>query len=70
MPKDMNKAVVTQVTNIGKIEARFDMREQLEPDRVAFLTVAHLKKLAQNPTQGRGQSFDGKFANPAFAGSN
>jgi len=60
---------VNQVTNIGKIEARFDMREQLEPDRVAFSVVTHLKKLAVNKrqTQGAG-SFDAAFVGPTVAG--
>ncbi len=66
---DMNKAVVNQVTNIGKVEANFNMREQLEPDRVAFAVTTHLKKLVSNPRQGRGQSTDSSFANPNFAGA-
>lgn len=53
--------VSNHVTNIGKLEARFDMREQLEPDRVAFAVTDHLKKLASNPTQGRGQGLGGPF---------
>lgn len=47
------------VTNNNHIEARFDMREQMEPDRIAFAVTQHLKKLALNPTQGRGFSVDG-----------
>ncbi len=66
---DMSKAVVNQVTNVGKIEARFDMREQLEPDRIAFAVTTHLKKLALNPTQGRGQSTNSSFATPNTAGA-
>jgi hypothetical protein len=66
---DPTKAVVNQVTNVGKIEARFDMREQLEPDRVAFAVTTHLKKLAINPTQGRGQSTNSGFSTPNFAGA-
>lgn len=50
------------VTNNNHIEARFDMREQMEPDRIAFAVTQHLKKLALNPTQGRGYSLDGGFA--------
>ena len=53
--------VQNTVTNVGKIEARFDMREQLEPDRVAFAVTDHLKRLAANPTQGRGQSLSSPF---------
>lgn len=56
------------VTNHNHIEARFDMREQLEPDRIAFAVTEKLKKLAMNPTQGRGGSHSGAFANPQFAG--
>ena len=50
------------VTNNNHIEARFDMREQLEPDRIAFSVTQHLKKLAINATQGRGQSMQAAFA--------
>lgn len=64
------KAVVNQVTNVGKIEANFDMREQLEPDRVAFAVTTKLKQLAMNPTQGRGQSMNTGFGGAvAIAGS-
>lgn len=47
------------VTNNNHIEARFDMREQLEPDRVAFSVTEHLKKLAINATQGSGSLHSG-----------
>lgn len=47
------------VVNNNHIEARFDMREQLEPDRIAFAVTQSLKKLALNPQQGRGQSILG-----------
>jgi hypothetical protein len=67
--QDPSKAVVNQVTNVGKIEARFDMREQLEPDRIAFAVTTHLKKLAMNPTQGRGNSSSAAFGNPVIAGA-
>lgn len=50
------------VTNNNHIEARFDMREQLEPDRIAFAVTEHLKKLAFSPTQGRGHSRSGALA--------
>jgi hypothetical protein len=66
---DPTKSVVNQVTNVGKIEARFDMREQLEPDRIAFAVTTHLKKLAINPTQGRGQSLGNALSTPNFAGA-
>ena len=51
------------VYNNNHIEARFDMREQLEPDRIAFAVTTHLKKLALNPTQGRMNSLSGGMAN-------
>lgn len=44
------------VENNNHIEARFDMREQMEPDRIAFAVTTHLKKLAIDAVQGRGQS--------------
>lgn len=44
------------IENNNHIEARFDMREQLEPDRIAFAVTTHLKKLAISATQGRGGS--------------
>jgi hypothetical protein len=50
------KLTANYVNNIGKIEARFDMREQLEPDRIAFKVTEHLKRLATNPTQARGNT--------------
>ena len=56
-----NNPTVNQVTNIGKIEARFDMREQLEPDRIAFAVTTHLKKLAIDKRQGSGQAIDAAF---------
>jgi hypothetical protein len=60
-------ATANFVTNVGKIEARFDMREQLEPDRIAFAVTEKLKRLAQNPKQGRGQSYAGQLAAATFA---
>jgi hypothetical protein len=57
-----------QITNNNHIEARFDMREQLEPDRIAFAVTDHLKKLAINATQSRG-SLQSAHAG-AIAGSN
>lgn len=57
MGGDDMKATANYVTNIGTQNVRFDMREQLEPDRIAFAVTDHLKRLASNPTQGRGNSF-------------
>jgi hypothetical protein len=42
------------VNNYNHVEARFDMREQLEPDRIAFAVTTHLKNLVMNGTQGKG----------------
>jgi hypothetical protein len=54
---DEKPIVANQVTNIGSMTANFDMKEQLEPDRIAFAVTEHLKKLASNPQQGRGNTF-------------
>lgn len=53
---------LTKIDNHNHIEARFDMREQLEPDRIAFSVTEHLKKLAISATQGPGSSLHGAFA--------
>lgn len=52
------------INNHNHIEARFDMREQLEPDRIAFAVTESLKKLTINALQGPGQhhAFAGKIA--------
>lgn len=50
------------IENHNHIEARFDMREQLEPDRVAFAVTEHLKKLTINAMQGTGSSLHHGFA--------
>jgi hypothetical protein len=66
---DKIKATANYVNNIGKIEARFDMREQLEPDRIAFAVTDHLKRLASNPTQSRGNTLSRHVTGSmAFAG--
>jgi hypothetical protein len=54
---DKTKVVANYtVYNNNKIDARFDMREQLEPDRIAFAVTEHLKRLATNPRQARGST--------------
>ncbi len=53
----------SNVVNNNHIEARFDMREQLEPDRIAFAVTESLKKLVLNPQQAAGRSFIDAFAN-------
>jgi hypothetical protein len=58
---DPAKSVLNQVQNIGKIEARFDMREQLEPDRVAFAVMTHLNDLSTNKRQGSYNSLGSQF---------
>jgi hypothetical protein len=50
------------VYNTNHIEARFDMREQLEPDRVAFAVTTHLKKLTLSAIGARGHAIDSGFA--------
>ncbi len=68
---DMSKATANyNVYNNNKIDARFDMREQLEPDRIAFSVTEHLKKLALNPTQGRGQTSGKLFGGGMAAAGN
>lgn len=59
---DPGTTAQTQVTNIGKVEIRNEFREQLQPDRIAFSLKQQLLKVAQNPTQARGRSFQGAFA--------
>ncbi len=53
------------VTNIGKVEIRNDIKEKIEPDRLAFTLVDQLNKVATNPTQASGR----KLAAPGFAGN-
>jgi hypothetical protein len=65
--KPADSSTQYKVTNNNHIEARFDMREQLEPDRIAFAVTQKLKHLAMNPTQGRGRSISAAFANPQFS---
>lgn len=57
------------VNNNTKIDARFDMREQLEPDRIAFAVTEKLRKLVINPQQGRGVSLRGALASGPIAGN-
>ena len=58
---DEKNAVSNHVYNIGSINARFDLKEQLEPDRVAFAVTSEIKRLATYPTQGSGQTLSGPF---------
>lgn len=50
-------AVVKNVTQIGSVTIQNQFKEQLEPDRIAFLLVDQLQKTAANPTQARGRAF-------------
>ena len=59
---DPAKNTSNVVTNIGKVEIRNEFKEQLEPDRIAFSLKEQLMKAANNPTQARGNSFQGAFA--------
>lgn len=68
--KASDSAANYHVENNNHIEARFDMREQMEPDRIAFAVTTHLKKLALDAPQGAGASLASAFARPRIAGAN
>src|ERR1700679_2223121 len=51
------------VNNYNNVNASFNMREQLEPDRVAFAVTEHLKKLVIDQSQGRGSSIHSGLVN-------
>lgn len=58
--KDGEKAsdkISGNVTNIQSLTIQQNIKEQVEPDRIAFAAVDAFSKLAQNPTQGRGRAF-------------
>ena len=50
------------ITNNNNINATFNLKEQLEPDRVAFAVTTHLKKLVMDRTQAQGQSIHAGLA--------
>lgn len=54
--EDPTKAAANTVNN-NNITLNVDMREQMEPDRIAFSLVQHLKKVTMNSPQGRGQTY-------------
>lgn len=56
------KTNVANVVNNNYVTANFDLKQQLEPDRIAFAVTDHLKKLTMYPQQRRGQSFSGPFS--------
>lgn len=51
--------VSTKVTNIDKIEINNQFKEQMEPDRIAFMLKEQLVKTATNPTGSSGRSLQG-----------
>lgn len=55
------------VYNTNNINANFNIREQLEPDRVAFAVTDHLKKLVMDRTQAQGGSIYAGLAKPQGA---
>lgn len=61
--KDANdSASKITITNNNHINATFNLKEQLEPDRVAFAVTQHLKKLVMDRTQASGQSIHSGLA--------
>jgi hypothetical protein len=58
------KTVTQSAVNTIYQNNQIDIREQLEPDRVAFAVVEHIKKLAVAPTQKRGASMASIWAKP------
>lgn len=50
-------SITGNVTNIQSLTIQQNIKEQVEPDRIAFAAVDAFSKLAQNPTQGRGRAF-------------
>jgi hypothetical protein len=71
LEQDQNKGTTSNphVTNNLHVEARFDMREQLEPDRIAFAVTTHLKKLAIGAIGGRGNTVVGGLVAASQSGS-
>jgi len=49
-----DKPVVSQVTNIAKVEMRNNFRENMHPDRIAFTIVDQLGKAGRNKTRATG----------------
>jgi len=64
--EDPNGMSSKHVYNIGSINARFDLKEQLEPDRVAFAVTEEIKRMATNPIQGSGQTLSGPFSGSKY----
>lgn len=50
-----------KVTNIDKIEINNQFKEQMEPDRIAFILKEQLVKTALNPMQSSGRSLVGSL---------
>jgi hypothetical protein len=51
-----DEGIPQSVININKVEQRFDFKEKIEPDRVAFTVVDQLKKAAANRTGAQKRS--------------
>lgn len=60
--KPDDSASKISITNNNNINATFNLKEQLEPDRVAFAVTTHLKKLVMDRTQGQSQSIHSGLA--------
>lgn len=60
-PPNTPSVAPPNINNYNHVEARFDMREQLEPDRIAFAVTEHLKKLTINALQGPNNSLNRGF---------
>jgi hypothetical protein len=56
MTGDSEGAVSNKITNIDKIEINNQFKEQMEPDRIAFVLKEQLVKAALNPQQSSGRS--------------
>lgn len=53
------EGIANQVVNFnGGIKQEFNFKENIEPDRVAFTVEESLRKMARNPTQAKGRSFN------------
>ncbi len=51
------EATAQSVVNIGEVNQKFEFKQEMEPDRIAFTVKDQLLKIAQNPTQAKGRAF-------------
>ena len=51
------EATAGQVTNIGEINQKFEFKQEMEPDRIAFTVKDQLLKVTQNRTSARSRNF-------------